>query len=368
MKKILSLIKSVFKGMFEKRVTMLLLSTGLIIISSGLTQNWWVKPLVSVINSSFNLKIEIPEDSIQYGYLIITVIVGGCLIASAFWFYFKTRDKVKKQSMLQIRHSSIESVSYSNIGKDLSDYNIETYEINQTEELKVIDKHNLQHALREQGKIVQRILNRLEGSDDIELAYLGLAHIPLVLLIGYQIADKSNGLFFEWNQDKLVWENIEDGKGIYPALLIEKNELTQSLGESKEVIIKIGITYPIEDTDLRGLGLESLNSYYLYIDPPHRNAIISKEQLHVYKEKFRRLLDEINQKFPQLNRIHLFYSGQTSLAYRLGSAISSRMDAEIKVYNYVKKSFPKYNWAITLRKIGEPIEIKVIKEDSKEDV
>ncbi len=195
MNKIFALIKSVFKGMFEKKVTMLLLSTGLLIISSGFTQNWWLNPFISIINDVFNLKIELPGGTIHYGYLITTVIVGGCLTASAFWFYFKTRDKVKKQNMLQIRHSSIESVSYLNIGKELTNYNIEVYQLNQTEELKIIDKHNLQHALREQQKITQRLLNRFEGSDDSELAYLGLAHIPLVFLIGYQLADKSNILF-----------------------------------------------------------------------------------------------------------------------------------------------------------------------------
>ncbi|MCS0543254.1 SAVED domain-containing protein, partial [Aeromonas veronii] len=116
---------------------------------------------------------------------------------------------------------------------------------------------------------------------------------------------------------------------------------------------------PIPNSDLSGLNLEGLNSYYLHLNPTHRNAIFSIEQLEAYKKQFRNLLDKINQSYPKLKRIHLFYSGQPSLAYRLGSAITQRMDKEIIVYNYVGTSYPKYNWAINLKKVEQPITVNI---------
>lgn len=368
MSRLISKISKAFKGWHEKKITISLITTGLIVTASGFSQNWWLSLGTSLVNDILHTQLEVPNESVNYIYLTISSIIGLGLITLGLWFYFQTKDKDKKRSMLQILHSSIESVSYSNINKDFSDYNIEAYYLNQSEELKVIDKQNLQHALREQKKVVQKILNRLDMNSNIDVAYFGLAHIPLVMLLGYQMADKSNCSFFEWNQNKLIWGNVEEKKVNFPPLLLEKCESVQGKAEEKDVVVKIGITYPISNSDLDGLNLEGLNSYYLYLDPPHRNAIISLEQLHVYQEKFRHLLDEINQNFPKLEIIHLFYSGQPSLAYRLGSVISPRMDAEIWVYNHVRSSYPKYKWAINLKKIDQSVDNRITGEEVNANV
>ncbi|MCH1626120.1 SAVED domain-containing protein [Fredinandcohnia quinoae] len=354
-----SKIKNFFKGWHEKKITLLLITGGVGVLSTGFAQDWWKSVLISFANEVFHTHIQYTEEPTNYVYLTIATLVGAGLIGLGLWFYFKTKEKAKKQTMLQIRHSSIESVDYSKVDVDLSDYNIEPYPILQSEELKVLKEPNLHHALREQEKTVTKILQRIDGNADIELSYWGLAHIPLLFLLGYQLADKSNSSFFEWNQNKLRWEKVKEKHVVYPPLKIEKTDSKQSVEETKEVVVKIGVTYPVNDTDLSGLHLDSLNSFYLHLEPPHRNAIVCKEQLNEYQKRFRQLLDEINQTFPQLERIHLFYSGQPSLAYRLGSSISPRMDKEIWVYNYVGLSQPKYNWAINLKKIGNQIDIKL---------
>jgi len=257
--------------------------------------------------------------------------------------------------MVQIQHSSIESANFTSIDKNLEDYKVEQHFLNQVDEMKIINEENLQHALREQVKAVQRISNSLHGSSDVEVAYMGLAHIPLIILLGYQLADKSNVTFFEWNQNKLTWQEIKNMNGHYPKLLLEKEDTLQSVEETKEVIIKIGITYPVANADLSGLHLDGLNRYYLHLNPTHRNAIINSEQLNEYQRQFRQLLDHINQTYPNIEKIHLFYSGQPSLAYRLGSSISPRMDVEMWIYNHVKDSNPRYPWAINLKKPGQSI-------------
>lgn len=354
-----SKIKNFFKGWHEKKITLLLITGGVGVLSTGFAQDWWKSVFISFVNEVFHTHIKYNEEPTNYVYLTIATLVGAGLIGLGLWFYFKTKEKVKKQTMLQVRHSSIESVDYTKVDVDLSDYNIEPYPILQLEELKDINETNLRHALREQEKTVTKILQRVDGNTDIELSYWGLAHIPFLFLLGYQIADKSNSSFYEWNQNQLRWEKVKEKQTIYPTLKIETNNSKQGVDETKEVVVKIGITYPVNDVDLNGLDLNNFNSYYLHLEPPHRNAIVCMEQLNQYQKQFRQLLDEINQTYPQLEKIHLFYSGQPSLAYRLGSAISPRMDKEIWVYNYVGVSYPKYNWAINLKKIGNQINTKI---------
>ncbi len=351
LKKILNL----FKGWHEKKIVLLLLGTGSTLVLGGIAKEWWLPILIPLINNQFNQDIPLPDDSIDY----VVFAIGLVLIGLGIWFYFKTKEKRKLQTMLQIRHSSIEAGDYSKVDVDLSNYNIEPFSIIQTEELKNINEQNLQHALREQDKIVQKILQHLDGHTDIEVSYWGLAHIPLLVLLGYQIADKSNSSYFEWNQNFLKWEKVKEKSEVCPPLMLEEDISKQTVDETKEVIVRIGVTYPIHETDLNGLDLDKFNSFYLHLKPPHRNAIKCMEQLNEYQKQFRQLLDKINQTYPHLEKIHLFYSGQPSLAYRLGSTISPRMDKEIWVYNHLGIASPKYNWAINLQKAGNPVKIKI---------
>lgn len=364
MRKIISNIKKLFKGWHEKKIALLLIGTGSVIAVSGFPKEWWMNLIFPLINNVFHSNLNVPDIvSTDYLLLLFTVPIGIGLMGFGVWFYFKTKEKVKKQTMLQIRHSSIESVDYTKADVDLSDYTIEPYSILQSEELKTINEPNLRHALREQEKIATKVLQRIDGNADIELSYWGLAHIPFLFLLGYQIADKSNSSFYEWNQNQLRWEKVKEKQIKFPSLKMDKNISKQDIEETKDIVVKIGITYPVNDADLSGLHLDNFNSYYLHLDPPHRNAIVCIEQLNQYQKQFRQTLDEINQTFPHLERVHLFYSGQPSLAYRLGSSISPRMDKEVWVYNYVGVSFPKYNWAINLRKIGNPLNIKITREN-----
>src|SRR5690606_15968605 len=146
------------------------------------------------------------------------------------------------------------------------------------EELKVIDNGNIHHALREQEKAVERISSRVDGSSNIEIAYLGLAHIPLTVLLGYQMSDKLKMSFYEWNQNDLIWEAIQSKPNVkFPTLNIQPENTAQDINSTEEIVIKIGVTYPIPDEDIKELQLHKLNSYYLHLSPPHRNAIVSLE-------------------------------------------------------------------------------------------
>lgn len=365
MRKIFEGAKKIFKGWYEKKVSMICVGTGSALVMGGISQNWWMSFAVSIVNENLHTNFPIP-DAVSVDYFVI--YPGILLMVFGALYHLLTREKTKKHNILKIMHSSIESVSYSNIDKDLSDYNIEELKISQSEELKSIDKQNLHHALREQEKVVTKILNRIDGSSDMEFAYLGLAHVPLVFLFGYQMADKSNGIFFEWNQNKTIWEEIKNKRGRFPQLFVERTDLIEEKSVATDVVIKIGITTPITNADLAGLHLEGVNSYYMHLEPPRRNVVVSLEQLQEYKKEFRELLDEINRSFPNLKKIHLFYSGQPSLAYHLGSAISPRMDAEVLVYNHVRQATPKYKWAINLKKAGQPVDIHIIEEGVQANV
>lgn len=369
----LEMYKKYRKGKFIRAITWLLLTTGVAIMASPFITGLW-DFMLSVLNIVDDITGSKDNENNTVLKIIIAEVAGLILVGLSLWFFFKTKEVVKKQNLLQINHSSIESATFTNINQDFDDYNVEIYRINQNEEMKELSPENLQnnkmkdlslqnlhHALREQEKVVEKVLHRLNDGQNMEMAYLGLAHIPLVMLLGYQIADKSKCKFFEFNQNDSSWNGLLE-KSMYPPLLIDKEDTIQSIEDTTEVTVRIGVTFPIPKTDLNGLNLEHLNSYYMHLKEPKRNVIVSTEQINEYQKQFRVLLDEIHQRYPNLNKIHLFYSGQPSLAYRLGSAISPRMDREIWIYNNVKSANPQYKWVLKLSKVGEDYSPKIIEE------
>lgn len=355
-------IKSFFRGWHEKKITFLLLTAGVGLLSAAFIQSPWFGLLTGILNEKFGFHTK-EIDNPNYVMISFSAIIGIGLITLGIWFYFKTKSRAKKKIMLKIQHASIEATNFSKTDQNLFDYDLEPFSINQLEEMKTVSQDNINHALIEQKKTANKLLQRFNDNDEMELSYWGLAHIPYLFLLGYQLADKIESSFFEWNQNKLRWEKVKEKKVSYPSLKVTKDTLRQSEVATKELVIRIGITYPVKEQQLDGLNLGNLNSYYLHLDPPRRNAIVCIEQLNDYQKTFRKVLDEINQTYPNLEKIHLFYSGQPSLAYRLGSSISPRMDMnkgrEIWVYNYLGPSSPSYNWALTLNKADKLSQVKV---------
>src|SRR5699024_8118270 len=222
--RIIILIETYLKGRHEKIITRGLIGVGSLILVSGLSlNNWWV--IIAFLSDEiFNTQLNVSIESIDYTRLIITSALGLFLILLGLWFYFRTRNPEKKDAFVRALHSSIESVSYSKVDKIFSEYVLEDHILDQAEEMKNINMLNLQHALRKQEKFVQKILNRIAGKSELEIGYFGLAHVPLVFLLGFQMADKLSPSFFEWNQNDQIWEEIKRKEITYPKLLLVKNE------------------------------------------------------------------------------------------------------------------------------------------------
>lgn len=361
-------IYQLYKGKIENKIVKALLAAGSACIFAAVAPNYLLPIIIEVSNQYLNTHFDVPTLNLDYIVLGALISIGILFYSCAIFFYFKTNKKINFGTLLQIRHSSIESSNTSKKNRNQSNYKIETIDIDQNLEMSNTSKQGIENALYIQEKAANKILQSTNGNDSISVEYYGLAHIPLVILLGYQISDKIPVKFYEWNQNQGQWESIDSNHKNYPPLILEKNDEKQPLNAASEIVVKIGLTYPIPNENLKGLNLLHLNSYYLHLESPHRNNIINIEQLQKYKAEFRNLLDVINQKYTNLKKVHLFYSGQTSFAYSIGSAVTPRMDKEIIIYNYVGSESPQYNWNLNLKKISQQITVELTKEYEKNNV
>lgn len=355
-------VKAIFNGFLEKRIILTLLSAGVLLLGNSFFKRdiWW---FLTVFLKSVGFDIEPGEDSITLSSSIVQAICGLILIGLSLWFYFKNKRKNPSKTMHRIWHSSVEVANYSNVSEDLSDYTIVDHDISLREEMKSLDEKSLALAVSIQGSKVSQINNKQDGVNQGELSYWGLAHIPLMFQLAYQIADKTSTSFYELNQNKGQWEKVDYNKKPFPNLNVIEDSPNEKASQT-DVIVAISVTHQVEDHQVDAVGLDGVNRYHLQIPNPARNSVISKNQLDDYKDKFRKLLDTIRVSYPNLKRIHIFYSGQPSLAFRLGSAISERDESnkEIWLYNFVGN---RYNWKLKLHKHHEESEFEIIKEDNE---
>ncbi len=206
-------------------------------------------------------------------------------------------------------------------------------------------------AARRQSDLAKRLLTEVETYPDVEIAYFGIAHIPLLFLAGYHLSSKQFLRFFEHDRHARTWKEL-DAEENFPVLTLAGMP-PAPLADRGEVIVRVSISYLVTSDAIAGLIANPIASLHLAIDLPKIDAVTSAAQLKNYSVQFRAMLDEIHNKLPNTQCIHLFYSGPASLAVNFGQQISRTIHPPIIAYNYYWQDNPCYSWGL---KITSPID------------
>lgn len=253
-------------------------------------------------------------------------------------------------SLVAIRHQTMEPL----LAHDISDSLPESLRHANTKEF-LIDATDLYHngqlsapleAARRQTDLVNRLTNFTTGSKKIDIAYYGIAHIPLVFLAGYQLSNKPKIYVLEHNRKSNDWDQLQTG-GNYPEITVEGMP-RDTVNTRGDLVIRISISYPVTEEAIAGIVSSPIASLHLGIQNPKIDVVTSEEQLIRYSTKFRDLLDTVHNRFPNAMRLHIFYAGPVSLAFCFGRLISKTIHPRVIVYNYSFKDVPFYSWGIEI--------------------
>ncbi len=199
-------------------------------------------------------------------------------------------------------------------------------------------------AISEQLEIADEIRQLYKTSSNIELAYYGIAHIPLVFLLGFQLISRKSINLFEHDRRNNKWDLLQANTK-FPELIV-RNSLSNINDTGTDIVIKFGISYPIMDVDLDPIVPLATPIIELTLPSPKLDTVTNIEQLESYALSFRGVLDEIHNLRTKINRVHVFYAGPVSLAFRCGQMISPTIHPKVLVYNYFSRDEPKYRWGI----------------------
>lgn len=271
--------------------------------------------------------------------------------------------------LIAIRHQSMDPIAPLAIAQSLptqlQDAAIEEVVVDQTDlcvQGRVVDP--LQ-AVQRQRHLNRQVMDLLTSNPNARVAYYGIAHIPLLVLAGYQLSNRYPVQFFELNLTSGTWESLS-GTPTFPELVVDG--LPKSVDErSGAVALRISISYPITEADVAAIVPSPVASVQVGVPIPRRDVITSERQLEAYARTCRYVLDEIHNKLPNARCVHVFFAGPISLAVTFGRLISKTIHPSIVVYSYCVKDNPRYSWGLEITRYPECTEMLVVTEALMED-
>lgn len=201
-------------------------------------------------------------------------------------------------------------------------------------------------AAERQTHVVRHIDALLRQDAAASLAYWGIAHIPLLFHLGFQLTNKRKLYFFEINRYSGRWEHL---KGNMRGPVLKLDGLPRRANQDHgDIVLRISISDTVRAEDVSKVVSSPIGSIHLYLAPPTRDVLVSEQQLFQYGTRFRQVLDRILELFPNRQRTHVFYAGPVSLAVYFGQLISQSIDRRIVVHNYSVRDSPRYSWGLEI--------------------
>lgn len=341
------------KKPIESVIVKFFLNTGSTLLIGAFTTPLWHSIAVELIDEYFDTRISETASVITW-WLIATVILCWGLAFGFYWFAIHKQNEPKNKKISIYQHSIENIIDKNPVNKDEN-----FYEIDLRSDLKDQSIYGIKKAIDMQFEKMMAVQDTIKREKHKSVYYYGLASIPFTMLLGYNISDKYNIIFNEWNSTNKEWIRLPEGNN-YPEIVISsKNKICKN-NDIGELILRVNFTTRIEDEHISNISLDTLNIIDFGVASPERGVIKCQSQLIKYQDEFRNLLDRINDNYPNVSKWHVFMSAQPSIVFTLGTKFSERMDAEVIIYEYARRSKLRYPWGLKLTKDNKNLEDMIV--------
>ncbi|CAM2175150.1 SAVED domain-containing protein [Burkholderia orbicola] len=143
-------------------------------------------------------------------------------------------------------------------------------------------------ALRQQFLLVQQLEHHLTLHPRADVAYFGIAHIPLVFHAGAAVSTKRPVALYELERSSGTWTPVSGDAG--PDLGIS---LVEKGGDANSAVgaLSVEISYPVPLSDVRAVVGDDIRHWVLGIEKPRIDAVRYESQVEGLASLFRDVLD-----------------------------------------------------------------------------
>lgn len=181
-----------------------------------------------------------------------------------------------------------------------------------------------------------------QNKKPVKFVICSISFIPLVIHLGYLLHDTSSVEIHQFNRSKNTWNWQEDKKTKSKSIIFKFEKNIEEDTNIDKIALAICISKNIRDNDIFEVFNNDIKIIKIGVKKPSRNWLEYKEQLICFRKFFIDFIDNLDNSYPNLNEIHLFYSGPTPIAFILGSSINPNIHPKFILYNFYTKDKPKY--------------------------
>ncbi|WP_336745289.1 SAVED domain-containing protein [Bacillus cereus] len=183
-----------------------------------------------------------------------------------------------------------------------------------------IERENLRRQFNDKVKLKL-------GSGEIEhMSVFALAPQPLLMELGRLLSDIPAGEVFQLHREPAdwLWQNGPDEFEYY----IKRPEKIH-----EKVAINLSLSATIDDSRITNVLGNEVSIWNLTINEPYNDFLKSKDQLRIFRETFRKLMDLIKKTHGHNNILHVFPAVPVSIAVEIGRVWMPKADLPLIVYD-----------------------------------
>jgi len=170
---------------------------------------------------------------------------------------------------------------------------------------------------------------------DYRVIYFGSAPIPLTVLLGFLLETWQQVEIVPHHHTRRVWgwvsEPDQPPARLKPLHLPEERDRTEG-----EAVIRVSTSHRVDPLMTRRVIPEPLVEIDIELERPAEDAFTHLEEMQGVAQAFRQALDAIGDRFPGIQRVHMFASVQPGVALLLGAQISKTMHPAVQTYQYAR--------------------------------
>ncbi len=181
-----------------------------------------------------------------------------------------------------------------------------------------------------QKHFAARVRPRL-GNDIQHLSVFAIAPQPLLVELGRLLSDVTGMEVYQHQKEPIDnWAWSEKEMPIF-------YQVNQPQTKFDTVALNLSLSATINDDRIRSVLGNDVSIWTMTIDQPYNDFLKSRSQLQAFRERFRKLLDEMKAIHGQCQTIHLFSSVPVSIAVEIGRVWMPKADLPLRIYDNIPK-------------------------------
>ncbi len=206
---------------------------------------------------------------------------------------------------------------------------------------------------RKQEAIVDRELQRLLGQHpEYDLAYFGLAPVPLAMHLGYLVDRWRKSRVYQRHHETRAWSWAHATEA---ALQPVTNGLPGDLVRSPEdVVVRVSVTATVSPLHTSRVVPACSTEVDVASSAIGEDVIRTESELEAIAASVKAVLDRLVELRPNARTVHLFAAVPAGLAFRLGTLVSATRHPRVQTYQYVHGADPPHRRAILLGPEARP--------------